>query len=306
MSADGGYVITPADRTALLRGPLGAVRLPGWCGCPAVRAGSGCQRRRVARLVEGELRAVGQPDRGQQAPALVGDLLGDRHALGPQAGERLVDVVAHQVQLMAALAGGVHGKLGRWHGEDEPAAARVHRGQPERVGEECPDLVGFGGERDRVQAGDHDQIVARDRWRPGARYYLDVKLIGEGTAVIHHVQLACPPGSEPVLREFYGGVLGLDELDKPPGLAARGGCWFRGHGIELHLGVEEDFRPARKAHPGVLVAGLDAWAARLRDAGYPVRFDDEFPACAASTARTRTGTGSSSWSRWPRREIGRA
>lgn len=95
--------------------------------------------------------------------------------------------------------------------------------------------------------------------------------------MIHHVQLACPAGSEPALREFYGGVLGLGEIRKPPGLAARGGCWFRGHGIELHLGVEEDFRPARKAHPGLLVAGIDAWAGRLRDAGYPVGFDDEFP-----------------------------
>lgn len=95
--------------------------------------------------------------------------------------------------------------------------------------------------------------------------------------MIHHVQLACPPGSEPVLRTFYGGVLGLDELAKPAGLAARGGCWFRGHGIELHLGVEHDFRPARKAHPGLLVERLDAWAERLRDAGYPVLFDDELP-----------------------------
>ena len=95
--------------------------------------------------------------------------------------------------------------------------------------------------------------------------------------MIHHVQLACPAGSEAVLREFYGGVLGLDELAKPPVLAARGGCWFRGHGIELHLGVEEDFRPACKAHPGLLVEGLDAWAARLRGAGYPVIFDDGFP-----------------------------
>lgn len=95
--------------------------------------------------------------------------------------------------------------------------------------------------------------------------------------MIHHVQLACPAGSEPALRQFYGGVLGLDELPKPPGLAARGGCWFRGHGIELHLGVEAGFRPARKAHPGLLVAGLDTWAERLRDAGYPVLFDDEFP-----------------------------
>lgn len=95
--------------------------------------------------------------------------------------------------------------------------------------------------------------------------------------MIHHVQLACPPGSESALREFYVGVLALDEVEKPPGLAARGGCWFKGHDIELHIGVEQDFRPARKAHPGLLVAGLDAWADRLRNAGYPVRFDDEFP-----------------------------
>jgi hypothetical protein len=76
--------------------------------------------------------------------------------------------------------------------------------------------------------------------------------------VIHHVQLACPPGSEEKLREFCGRVLGLQELAKPSVLAARGGCWFRGHGIELHLGVEQDFRLARKAHPGLLVQDLDA------------------------------------------------
>jgi catechol 2,3-dioxygenase-like lactoylglutathione lyase family enzyme len=87
--------------------------------------------------------------------------------------------------------------------------------------------------------------------------------------MIHHVQLACPPGSEDTLRGFYGGVLGLPE--------ARGGCWFRGHGIELHLGVEQDFRPARQAHPGLLVQDLDTWAERLRAAGAPVRFDDNFP-----------------------------
>lgn len=95
--------------------------------------------------------------------------------------------------------------------------------------------------------------------------------------MIHHVQLACPAGSEDRLREFFVGVLGFDELPKPPVLAARGGCWFRGHGIELHLGVEQDFRPARKAHPGLLVDDLDAWAARLSAAGHPVEFDDDFP-----------------------------
>jgi catechol 2,3-dioxygenase-like lactoylglutathione lyase family enzyme len=94
--------------------------------------------------------------------------------------------------------------------------------------------------------------------------------------MIHHVLLACPPGSEAALREFYGRVLGLDEIEKPPGLAGRGGCWFRGQGIELHLGVEEDFRPARKAHPGLLVSDIDSWAVRLREAGYPVLFDDGF------------------------------
>lgn len=62
-----------------------------------------------------------------------------------------------------------------------------------------------------------------------------------------------------------------------PALAARGGCWFRGHGIELHLGVDPDFRPATKAHPGLLVTGLDEWAEQLGAAGYPVRFDDGFP-----------------------------
>ena len=95
--------------------------------------------------------------------------------------------------------------------------------------------------------------------------------------MIHHVQLACPAGSEAALRHFYGEVLGFQEVAKPPALAARGGCWFRGPGIELHLGVEDGFRPARKAHPGLLVHDLDDWAGRLRAAGAPVLFDDGFP-----------------------------
>ena len=94
--------------------------------------------------------------------------------------------------------------------------------------------------------------------------------------MIHHVQLACPAGSEDASRAFYAGVLGLVEIDKPPALAS-GGCWFRGHGVELHLGVEADFRPARKAHPALLVTGLDDWAARLTAAGYPVTPDDDLP-----------------------------
>ncbi|MER7128116.1 VOC family protein [Streptosporangium saharense] len=95
--------------------------------------------------------------------------------------------------------------------------------------------------------------------------------------MIHHVQLACPPGSEQASRDFYAGVLGLAEIPKPPLLAARGGCWFRGHGIELHLGVEADFRPARKAHPALLVHDLDRWARLLGEAGYPVEVADDLP-----------------------------
>ncbi|MFG3704513.1 VOC family protein [Micromonospora sp. NPDC047670] len=92
--------------------------------------------------------------------------------------------------------------------------------------------------------------------------------------MIHHVLLASPRGSEDTSRAFYAGVLGMTEKPKPAALAARGGCWFTGHGIELHLGVEDDFRPARKAHPGLLRPDLDALADRLAAAGYPVAWGD--------------------------------
>ncbi|HEX5449522.1 MAG TPA: VOC family protein [Gaiellaceae bacterium] len=91
---------------------------------------------------------------------------------------------------------------------------------------------------------------------------------------IDHVQLAAPPGCEDAARAFYGGVLGLGELPKPPALAARGGCWFRAGELELHIGVEEDFRPARKAHPGFVVADLAALRARFGEHGIEVREDD--------------------------------
>jgi catechol 2,3-dioxygenase-like lactoylglutathione lyase family enzyme len=94
---------------------------------------------------------------------------------------------------------------------------------------------------------------------------------------LHHIQLAIPSGGEPDCRAFWGGVLGLAELEKPPVLAARGGCWFRGGGLEVHLGVEAGFVPARKAHPGILVADLPALAARLTSAGVEVEWDGEFP-----------------------------
>lgn len=94
---------------------------------------------------------------------------------------------------------------------------------------------------------------------------------------LHHVQLAIPVGGEDVARAFYRDVLGLAELEKPAVLRARGGCWFRGGGWEVHLGVEDGFVAARKAHPGVLVDGLDDLAAALAAAGRPVDRDPHFP-----------------------------
>src|SRR4051794_13335232 len=94
---------------------------------------------------------------------------------------------------------------------------------------------------------------------------------------LHHVQLAIPVGGEDACRQFWGAVLGLTELEKPPVLAARGGCWFRGGGLEVHLGVESGFVPARKAHPGILVSDLKALAGRLTSADVEVVWDGEFP-----------------------------
>jgi catechol 2,3-dioxygenase-like lactoylglutathione lyase family enzyme len=93
----------------------------------------------------------------------------------------------------------------------------------------------------------------------------------------HHVQLAIPPGSEERCRHFYVDVLGMSELRKPPALAARGGLWVRADRLEIHLGVEQDFRPARKAHPGIIVADLDALARRLEAHDVEITWDGEFP-----------------------------
>jgi len=93
---------------------------------------------------------------------------------------------------------------------------------------------------------------------------------------LHHVQVACPPGGEDAARRFYADGLGLTEVDKPADLAARGGCWFRAHDdagavtAELHVGVEDPFAPARKAHPAFVVDDLGAVAARLRGLGFEV------------------------------------
>lgn len=94
---------------------------------------------------------------------------------------------------------------------------------------------------------------------------------------LHHMQLAMPPGEESAARDFYAGVLGLDEIVKPPALAGRGGAWFRSGLLELHLGVQVPFQPATKGHPGILVTDLDDVIGRLRAADREVVPDQDFP-----------------------------
>jgi catechol 2,3-dioxygenase-like lactoylglutathione lyase family enzyme len=91
---------------------------------------------------------------------------------------------------------------------------------------------------------------------------------------LDHIQLAMPPGREADARAFYQGLLEIPEVRKPPNLAARGGCWFERGALKVHLGVEREFRPARKAHPAFIVDNLARLAARLAAAGHPTRSDE--------------------------------
>lgn len=90
---------------------------------------------------------------------------------------------------------------------------------------------------------------------------------------IDHVQLAMPAGQEEDARSFYRDVLGLPEIPKPADMAGRGGCWFESARVKIHLGVDRDFRPARKAHPGLLVDDLQVIAARCREQGQEIVLD---------------------------------
>lgn len=91
---------------------------------------------------------------------------------------------------------------------------------------------------------------------------------------LDHVQIAIPVGGEPRARAFFVDVLGMIEIPKPSPLAARGGAWFRAGAAEIHVGVEADFVPARKAHPALLVDGLRVF---VHEAGLDVRWNDEIP-----------------------------
>ena len=94
---------------------------------------------------------------------------------------------------------------------------------------------------------------------------------------IDHVQVAIPRGGEAAARGFYCDLLGLPELPKPADLAARGGCWFESEAVKVHCGVEDPFKPARKAHVGFRVDDVIALAARARDGGFEVAADGNLP-----------------------------
>jgi len=101
-----------------------------------------------------------------------------------------------------------------------------------------------------------------------------------GPLALDHVQVAAPTGGEGAARAFYGGLLGLAEVEKPPALAAEGGAWFVTATGLLNVGITEPFVPAAKAHPGLRAqtgAALDALAEALAAAGHPVEWDDRLP-----------------------------
>lgn len=92
--------------------------------------------------------------------------------------------------------------------------------------------------------------------------------------ILDHIQLAIPAKSEDACRLFWVEILSFRELEKPAALRARGGAWFARGDVEIHLGVESDFAPAKKAHPAFRVPDLDGLADRLATAGHPIRWDD--------------------------------
>ena len=110
---------------------------------------------------------------------------------------------------------------------------------------------------------------------------------------IDHVQLAMPRGKEAKARAFYAGVLGMREIEKPPVLAKRGGAWFEAGAAQIHLGVEDDFRPAKKAHVALHIAA-NGLRKQLAAAGYPVIDDDAIAGVHAFLRKIASATGLSS------------
>ncbi len=120
------------------------------------------------------------------------------------------------------------------------------------------------------------QVAAVEEWARRSQATSSKEAGSVKVARLDHVQLAMPKGKENEAREYFGDLLGLREIEKPPNLAKRGGVWFAlPDGRQLHLGVEEPFSPNKKAHPAFATNDLDKFAAELSGAGYPVEWDEE-------------------------------
>ena len=94
---------------------------------------------------------------------------------------------------------------------------------------------------------------------------------------IDHVQLAMPPGEEAAARRFYSSLLGMKEVPKPARLAKRGGCWFESGNVQIHVGVEQEFRPAKKAHPALRCSDYAGLISKLHAAGIEVQEANDIP-----------------------------
>ena len=94
----------------------------------------------------------------------------------------------------------------------------------------------------------------------------------------HHINITIPVGGEDLSRNFWGAILGMVEIEKPPLLATRAGCWFRAGAVEIHLSADINFLPEEKAHPGILIANLRKFAEHLESHQVALRWDEEFPA----------------------------
>ncbi len=143
------------------------------------------------------------------------------------------------------------------------------------------DKARFARALEVAKADPRDLFMAAEYGRPG-HVFKDAVSQRASRIVIHtvridHIQIAAPVGCEGAARQFYGEVLGMEELEKPPVLRARGGCWFQCGTQQVHIGVEPDFHPARKAHPAFAVDDLDALRDFLRERGATVLDDDALP-----------------------------
>jgi catechol 2,3-dioxygenase-like lactoylglutathione lyase family enzyme len=110
--------------------------------------------------------------------------------------------------------------------------------------------------------------------RERARRSTGLGIVGLGIVGLDHVQLAMPRGEEALARLFYGGLLGLTEVSKPKELRTRGGCWFVGQGVAIHLGAVRHFRAATRAHPAFLVTDIEQARRALESAGMTIDEDE--------------------------------